>query len=464
MVWYQFLPDQRMLLLPLFTCLFAINLRAFLAGMSKSAIIVENLSKKYVIGHRHSSSGQKYQYIALRDVIGHEFRNVARKAADFVRGGQVIQGDEVEDFWALKDVSFEVKHGEVLGIIGRNGAGKSTLLKILSRITEPTNGRVILSGRIASLLEVGTGFHPELTGRENIFLNGAILGMTRREIHRKFDEIVAFAEVERFLDTPVKRYSSGMYVRLAFAVAAHLEPEILVVDEVLAVGDADFQRKCLGKMDEVSRKQGRTVLFVSHNYTAIRGLCTHGLFLHNGAASPKSDVRSALADYAFERQTSLASHWRRPKTLAKSPVHFVSINVHLENNQPATTLKCRALVKSEPGGSEATIIIHIADRNFTKIIQVVPQHEGFIGGSLGTYLVELSIVLPALIPGFYYLDFWMGSYAAGTFDRVDQAVTFEIVDSGDPPRSFTYSLDDGPVAPVATVNVSEASPEHELAI
>ena len=172
----------------------------------------------------------------------------------------MVQGDEVEEFWALKDVSFEVKQGEVLGIIGRNGAGKSTLLKILSRITEPTEGRVLLRGASASLLEVGTGFHPELTGRENIFLNGAILGMTQREIRKKFDEIVAFAEVEKFLDTPVKHYSSGMYVRLAFAVAAHLEPEILIVDEVLAVGDAEFQKKCLGKMDEVSKSQGRTVL------------------------------------------------------------------------------------------------------------------------------------------------------------------------------------------------------------
>ena len=187
-------------------------------------------------------------------------------------GRQIIQGDEIEEFWALKDVSFEVKEGEVVGIIGANGAGKSTLLKILSRITEPTEGRVRLRGRVSSLLEVGTGFHPELTGRENIFLNGTILGMTRRDIRRKFDEIVAFAEVEQFLDTPVKRYSSGMYVRLAFAVAAHLEPEILVVDEVLAVGDAAFQQKCLGKLQGVA-KGGTTILFVSHNMGAIGTLC-----------------------------------------------------------------------------------------------------------------------------------------------------------------------------------------------
>ena len=206
-------------------------------------IEVENLSKRYLVGHQADTGSR---YVALRDVIARGVREFVRKTADMIHGRQIVQGDEVEEFWALKDVSFEVKQGEVLGIIGRNGAGKSTLLKILSRITDPTEGRVVLRGRVASLLEVGTGFHPELTGRENVYLNGAILGMTQREIKRKFDEIVAFAEVEQFLDTPVKRYSSGMYVRLAFSVAAHLEPEILIVDEVLAVGDAAFQKKCLG--------------------------------------------------------------------------------------------------------------------------------------------------------------------------------------------------------------------------
>ena len=249
--------------------------------MSENAIIVERLSKRYLIGHRFSSGGQ-YKYAALRDVIGREISNFARKAVDVFRGRQVVQGDEVEEFWALKDVSFEVKQGEVLGIIGRNGAGKSTLLKVLSRITEPTEGRVLLKGRIASLLEVGTGFHPELTGKENIFLNGAILGMTQREIRAKFDEIVAFAEVEKFLDTPVKHYSSGMYVRLAFAVAAHLEPEILIVDEVLAVGDAKFQKKCLEKMRNVAT-DGRTILFVTHNMSALSQLTTRAVLLSQGS-------------------------------------------------------------------------------------------------------------------------------------------------------------------------------------
>src|SRR5438876_6384350 len=247
--------------------------------MPDAIITVENLSKSYLLGHR---TGEWARYhLTLRDVIAREARNFTRKAIDFFRGRQVVQGDEVEEFWALKNVSFEVKKGEVLGIIGRNGAGKSTLLKILSRITDPTEGRVMVRGRVASLLEVGTGFHPELTGRENIYLNGAILGMTQREIRKKFDEIVAFAEVDRFLDTPVKRYSSGMYVRLAFAVAAALEPEILVIDEVLAVGDQGFQRKCLGRMAEISRSD-RTILFVSHNMAAVANLCHKVALLERG--------------------------------------------------------------------------------------------------------------------------------------------------------------------------------------
>jgi lipopolysaccharide transport system ATP-binding protein len=264
--------------------------------MPVNAIVVENLCKRYLIGHRFSSSGGQYKYTALRDVLEREINNFARKAVDVVRGRQVVQGDEVEQFWALKGVNFEVKQGEVLGIIGRNGVGKSTLLKILSRITDPTEGRVLLRGRVASLLEVGTGFHPELTGRENIFLNGAVLGMTQREIRKKFDEIVSFAEIEKFLDTPVKHYSSGMYVRLAFAVAAHLEPEILLVDEVLAVGDAQFQKKCLGKMDDVA-KGGRTVLFVSHNMPAVNRLCRRCILLESGMLKSDGDAHHVSAQY-----------------------------------------------------------------------------------------------------------------------------------------------------------------------
>jgi lipopolysaccharide transport system ATP-binding protein len=216
----------------------------------------------------------------------------------------VQNGVSKEEFWAVKDVSFEITQGERVGIIGRNGAGKSTLLKLLSRITEPTTGKIILGGKVASLLEVGTGFHPELSGRENIFLNGAILGMPRSEIRRKFDEIVEFAEVEKFLDTPVKRYSSGMYVRLAFAVAAHLEPEILIVDEVLAVGDAQFQKKCLGKMEDVSKNEGRTVLFVSHSMSTISSLCTRAILMESGRVKNDGDTSSSILAYYSSGQSS----------------------------------------------------------------------------------------------------------------------------------------------------------------
>lgn len=266
--------------------------------MSGDIVIrAEGLGKKYLIGHR----AERERYVALRDVLARGARNAWRKTADLVRGCTVVGGDTVEEFWALKDVTFDVKRGEVLGIIGRNGAGKTTLLKILSRITEPSEGRVTIHGRVASLLEVGTGFHPELTGRENIYLNGAILGMTRAEIKRKFDEIVDFAEVEKFLDTPVKRYSSGMYVRLAFAVAAHLEPEILVIDEVLAVGDVEFQKKCLGKMSEVA-SGGRTVLFVSHNIAAVETLCPRSIYLSSGALVANAPTVDVVALYLEHRR------------------------------------------------------------------------------------------------------------------------------------------------------------------
>lgn len=260
--------------------------------MNDIVIKAENLGKKYIIGHQTESG----RYMALRDVLMQNARTLWNKTKDLATGKPIIQGDTMEEVWALKDVSFEIRRGEAVGIIGRNGAGKSTLLKILSRITEPTTGRVTIRGRVASLLEVGTGFHPELSGRENIYLNGTILGMTRVEIKQKFDEIVAFAEVEKYLDTPVKRYSSGMYVRLAFAVAAHLEPEILVVDEVLAVGDAEFQKKCIGRMNEVA-SEGRTVLFVSHNMGAIKSLCSRGMLLNAGSLICIDIIETVITKY-----------------------------------------------------------------------------------------------------------------------------------------------------------------------
>jgi lipopolysaccharide transport system ATP-binding protein len=268
-------------------------------------IKVENIRKKYIIRHE-----TEHNYVALRDVIADKVKGVVRKAGSLVNKKYQTPEEKQEEFWALNGVSFDVNDGDRLGIIGRNGAGKSTLLKVLSRITDPTEGRISSKGRIASLLEVGTGFHPELTGRENIYLNGAILGMHRSEIRSKFDEIVEFSGVSKFLDTPVKRYSSGMYVRLAFSVAAHLEPEILIIDEVLAVGDAEFQKRCLGKMEDVGR-QGRTVLFVSHNLAAIEQLCNRCLLIQSGTLKyQSSDVKDVIKKYILSSTNDVkCSEW-----------------------------------------------------------------------------------------------------------------------------------------------------------
>jgi lipopolysaccharide transport system ATP-binding protein len=278
--------------------------------MSDIAIRVENLSKQYRIGQREAA------YKTLRESVMNLFTRRSGKS---------------ESIWALKDVSFQVERGQVIGIIGRNGAGKSTLLKILSRVTEPTEGYAYIKGRVGSLLEVGTGFHPELTGRENIFLNGAILGMRKAEIERKFDEIVAFAEIEKFIDTPVKRYSSGMYVRLAFAVAAHLEPEILLVDEVLAVGDVAFQKKCLGKMGDVA-KEGRTILFVSHNMAAVQALCNRGILLEAGSITKIGGVGEAVSSYLETLNTRAGVKLRERKDRRGSGLVRL-VEVRFENSR-----------------------------------------------------------------------------------------------------------------------------------
>ncbi len=282
--------------------------------MAAPIITVEHLGKRFMLRHQ-----QAERYTSLRDVMADRVKGLFRSGAKTTR----------EEFKALDDVSFTVNAGDRVGIIGRNGAGKSTLLKILSRITPPSSGRVTIDGRVASLLEVGTGFHPELSGRENIFLNGAILGMSRAEIASKFDEIVAFAEVERFLDTPVKRYSSGMYVRLAFAVAAHLEPEILIVDEVLAVGDAEFQRKCLGKMQHVSG-EGRTVLFVSHNMEAVQKLCNTGLLLHRGQLIASGAMDDVIRTYLSARDESNGIFTVRPNPDQGAPGSIQEIRISTE--------------------------------------------------------------------------------------------------------------------------------------
>lgn len=316
----------------------------------KPIIVAKELGKKYCIQHHGQTP-----YRSLRDEILNWPRSFFSK-----KPGK-------EEFWALRGVDFEIMPGDRVGIIGRNGAGKSTLLKLLSRITEPSTGQITIRGRVASLLEVGTGFHPELTGRENIFLNGAILGMTRFEVRQKFDEIVDFAGVEKFLDTPVKRYSSGMYVRLAFAVAAHLEPEILVVDEVLAVGDAEFQKKCLGKMEEVSRGEGRTVLFVSHNMTAIRQLCTKGILLKDGTLDFCSEDISQTIKY-YSSTTGFQTSWSRSDVDSQNdyfdPHDFYLSDVHGKrvdgSVQPSESIICNVVgdIKTESSGFNIGIAIY----------------------------------------------------------------------------------------------------------
>jgi lipopolysaccharide transport system ATP-binding protein len=332
--------------------------------MSDTVISVENLGKHYTL--RHKNKGERYT--TLREILTRQaaapFKAISKKIgrqnglnATHCNGSTYSPSNgSVENFWAIKNVSFEVKQGEVIGIVGRNGAGKSTLLKILSRITEPTEGRVRIKGRVASLLEVGTGFHPELTGGENIFLNGAILGMTRQEIRGKFDEIVAFAEVEKFLDTPVKRYSSGMYVRLAFAVSAHLQTDILIVDEVLAVGDAEFQKKCLGKMQDVASGQGRTVLFVSHQIGAVRRLCTAACLLNSGHTEGITSVDAAVNGYTSRmKETPFdldLSRIARKKDWGQS-ARILSIRIPPESSfqygEPLNlifTIKCDSAIKN----------------------------------------------------------------------------------------------------------------------
>jgi lipopolysaccharide transport system ATP-binding protein len=304
--------------------------------MSRLALRIEGLGKQYWLNH------QGRQYKALRDVLtdAASWPITAMRSLVSRRNGR--SGEEhgkKERFWALRDVSFDVHQGEVIGVIGRNGAGKSTLLKVVSRITEPTTGRAEVYGRVGSLLEVGTGFHPELSGRENIYMNGSILGMRRAEIDRKFDDIVAFAEVDKFVDTPVKRYSSGMYTRLAFAVAAHLEPEVLFIDEVLAVGDAGFQRKCLGKMGEMSRN-GRTVLFVSHNMTAIQSLCTRTVWLKGGQVEAIGDTRSVVGKYLQTAALSASEmSWESPKDApGNDRVRLHRVAVIPKNNAVSTPI------------------------------------------------------------------------------------------------------------------------------
>ncbi|MCK9607900.1 MAG: ABC transporter ATP-binding protein [Methylomonas sp.] len=395
------------------------------------AISVENLSKSYFVGH-NTAKGERYT--SLRDVMARNAINLARKTRDMFRGQAIVQGDEIEEFWALKDISFEINRGDRVGIIGRNGAGKSTLLKVLSRITEPTKGRIEINGRVASLLEVGTGFHPELTGRENIYLNGAILGMSRIEIQKKFDEIVAFAEVEKFLDTPVKRYSSGMYVRLAFAVAAHLEPEILIVDEVLAVGDMQFQKKCLGKMEEVSN-QGRTVLFVSHNMAMISNLCQKGIMLEAGRLVFQGRISDAVLHY-YQKQNE--QNVRASKLFESDRAALINgeliglssasdISIHEQ-----LVVRMRYKIK-KPVDGKCVPNFHFSAANGTCVF--VSNADGVTVTTPGDYIADCKVPSNLLNEGAYFVGLALTTYlTSGSFevDFFDQnALTFNVVDPMD---------------------------------
>jgi lipopolysaccharide transport system ATP-binding protein len=395
----------------------------------KPIIRIQGLGKHYRIGVRP-------RYGNLRESVTNSFSNAVRAAKRLASTNGQNEPAADNSIWALRDVDLDIMPGEVLGVIGRNGAGKSTLLKILSRITEPTSGRVDLYGRVGSLLEVGTGFHPELTGRDNIYLSAAILGMRRAEIERKFDKIVAFAEVEKFIDTPIKHYSSGMYVRLAFAVAAHLEPEILLVDEVLAVGDAVFQKKCLGKMGEVARG-GRTVLFVSHNMPSIESLCTVGILLDGGQLRLVGDPADVIAEYtkavltAATTRVDLSAHPGR-KPGAKPTMRQITIrsgtvetsifrmcdriSFAVEFESPRTIRPCFGLtVKTDRGFR----VFHVSDRfcNQLASCEAVPA---------GVVVCEISSL--ELMPGRYAVDLWLEDFSnwAG-LDMISDAISFEVV-------------------------------------
>lgn len=399
--------------------------------MTDTVIRVENLGKKYVIDHQ-----QQERYSTLRDAIANRARSFAQKPLHYL--AQRRAESPQEEFWALKNISFEIKQGDRVGIIGRNGAGKSTLLKILSRITEPTTGRICINGRVASLLEVGTGFHPELTGRENIYLNGAILGMSKVEIKRKFDEIVDFAEVEKFLDTPVKRYSSGMYVRLAFAVAAHLEPEILIVDEVLAVGDAQFQKKCLGKMEDVG-KEGRTVIFVSHNMGMISRLCEKALILRNGKLLMEGHTKEAISTYMNEVVDNKSNFFVRSKQKMLDKDTYINRietvdSFGVEKSEFGHTEPINLNIRCVAGKWIDNILIAVIAKNlsgqkiFTSQVPLNLLSQG--QKKSNEFQIKMRVPTKLLTPGRYSFSIALHIPNVSILDQVDEAVTFSIFDTG----------------------------------
>jgi lipopolysaccharide transport system ATP-binding protein len=400
----------------------------------KRAISIENLSKCFRVSHQT----HRQRYRTLRESL----TELASAPLSRLRG-MANGGATAEDFWALKDVSFGVKPGEVVGIIGRNGAGKSTLLKILSRITKPSEGHVAINGRVGSLLEVGTGFHPELSGRENIYLNGSILGMKHEEIRGRFDEIVEFSGVERFLDTPVKRYSSGMYVRLAFAVAAHLEPEILIIDEVLAVGDMQFQQKCLGKIGEVA-KSGRTVLFVSHNLGAVSRLCHTGIYLADGRIKFAGGINAAVNAYMTETaaRASAANLSHHRNRSGSGPIRFASASICNEAGglqdaaSTGSTVVFRLDFTSPACVRQAAFSLDIKTVTGTPVLHLVSLDEGFsLDAGEGIHSVSVTVPNLALYPGSYLVSLWAGTPTGQSFDYVQDCLTLQVTPPSFIPRS-----------------------------
>ena len=387
-------------------------------------IAIEGVGKRYTLGRARGGSDAGLRH-TLEEAIRNPLRFVRRRK-DMAKGG--------EEFWALRDISLEVQQGDVVGIIGRNGAGKSTLLKILSRITEPTKGRITLNGRVASLLEVGTGFHQELTGRENIFLNGAILGMTRNEIRKKFDEIVSFSEVEKFLDTPVKRYSSGMYVRLAFAVAAHLEPEVLVVDEVLAVGDFEFQRKCLGKMKDVAQG-GRTVLFVSHNMTALRQLCTRAVLLDKGTVQYSGLLHETIARYLDHEGSGRAIYRLNGGERPAGKALIQEVLVAGENGNPTASIVAteRVCVSISVDCQEALppcqLAVRVSNEEGVPVFTTTNADASERMGPLrkGVHRFNFTVPPSFLAEGRYTLTLCLCIPGVEAFSTLNDAVSFDIV-------------------------------------
>jgi lipopolysaccharide transport system ATP-binding protein len=411
--------------------------------MSDPIIRVDNLSKKYILSHQQEGT---YRYKALRDVIATGTKSFAQKFLKPV--GSKEDDPTREEFWALKGISFEINQGEAVGIIGRNGAGKSTLLKLLSRITEPTTGNIAIAGRVASLLEVGTGFHPELTGRENISLNGAILGMGRVEIKRKFDEIVAFAEVEQFLDTPVKRYSSGMYVRLAFSVAAHLEPEILIVDEVLAVGDSAFQKKCLGKMGDVATKEGRTVLFVSHSMQAIAQLTKRCILLSKGDIQFDGSTDKAIRLYLANQQTSdeQPAHYKAPENkignyLAWAKVHTSERSgIHCWG-QPITVEFALCITQPADGLRFSFQIVNHLQQPICIFWSFDPQAP--YCKESGTFILHCEIPKLRLYMGFYMLTTWFSDRRSNTLlENLTEICPFEVSMHGNERTEYEWQANE----------------------